>query len=106
MSTKPFELGRTSSKPSEWINSTIDIAVSLLKHRLEILERTSINEFNVNDQIYRELLGRTIWKYSEAYGKFKGCPFWSKKAYNFFNSLNNRSSVEISKNLRHEHTYP
>ena len=106
MSTKPFELGRTSSKPSDWINSTIDIAVSLLKHRLEILERTSINEFNVNDQIYRELLGRTIWKYSEAYGKFKGCPFWSKKAYNFFNSLNNLSSVEISKNLRHEHTYP
>ena len=106
MITKPFETARTSSNPNEWIKSTIDIAVCLLKHRLFELKKTDIEKFNVNDQIYRELLGRTIWKYSEAYGKFKGCPFWSKKAYQFYNSLSSRSSIQISKNLRHEHTYP
>jgi len=60
----------------------------------------------VNDLITKEILGRTIWKYSEAFGKFKGCPFWSVKAYDFYTSQKSKPTTLIAKNLRHEHTFP
>jgi len=106
MNTKPFELGRTTSKPEDWINSTIDIAVNILNHRIKTMDDYSKESMRVNDLITREILGRSIWKYSEAFGKFKGCPFWSVKAYNFYNSQKSKSTAVIAKNLRHEHTFP
>ena len=106
MNTKPFELGRTTSKPEDWINSTIDIAVNILNHRIKTMDDYSKESMRVNDLITREILGRSIWKYSEAFGKFKGCPFWSVKAYNFYNSQKSKSTAVSAKNLRHEHTFP
>ena len=106
METKPFQLGRTNSKPEDWINSTIDIAVNILSHRLKTINDYSKESMRVNDLITKEILGRTIWKYSEAFGKFKGCPFWSVKAYDFYTSQKSKPTTLIAKNLRHEHTYP
>ena len=73
MDTRPFELGRLGSAPNDWINSTIDIAVNILEHRIKTLDQYSLEGQKVNNLITRELLGRSIWKYSEAFGKFKGC---------------------------------
>ena len=106
MSSNPFELGRTNSTPDDWINSTADIAVNILLHRKNTINSYSKESFRINELITRELLGRSIWKYSEAYGKFKGCPFWSVKAYNYYISQQSKSSSKLAKNLRHEHTYP
>jgi len=106
MDTKPFELGRPGSDPNDWINSTVDIAVNILVHRLKTLKFYKDGGKKVNDLITRELLGRSIWKYSEAYGKFKGCPFWSVKAYNLFFKQKTTSVGILGKYLRHEHTFP
>ena len=38
MDTKTFESGRPGSDPNDWINSTIDIAVNILTHRLKTLK--------------------------------------------------------------------
>ena len=106
METKPFQLGRSNSKPEDWINSTIDIAVNILSHRLKAMNDYAEESMRVNNLITREILGRCIWKYSEAFGKFKGCPFWSIEAYNFYIGQKSKSTALIAKNLRHEHTYP
>ena len=106
METKPFQLGRSNSKPEDWINSTIDIAVNILSHRLKTMNDYTEESMRVNNLITREILGRCIWKYSEAFGKFKGCPFWSIEAYNFYINQKSKSTALIAKNLRHEHTYP
>lgn len=106
MDTRPFELGRLGSAPNDWINSTIDIAVNILEHRIKTLDQYSLEGQKVNNLITRELLGRSIWKYSEAFGKFKGCPFWSEKAYKLFITNNSSSVGKLGKYLRHEHTYP
>jgi len=106
METKPFQLGRSNSKPEDWINSTIDIAVNILSHRLKAMNDYAEESMRVNNLITREILGRCIWKYSEAFGKFKGCPFWSIEAYNFYINQKSKSTALIAKNLRHEHTYP
>ena len=106
METKPFQLGRSNSKPEDWINSTIDIAVNILSHRLKTMNDYAEESMRVNNLITREILGRCIWKYSEAFGKFKGCPFWSIEAYNFYIDQKSKSTALIAKNLRHEHTYP
>ena len=106
MDTKPFELGRTNSDPDDWINSTVDITVNILNHRNKTKNDYSKESMRVNDLITRELLGRCIWKYSEAFGKFKGCPFWSIKAYNFYVNQKSKSTALVAKNLRHEHTFP
>ena len=106
METKPFQLGRSNSKPEDWINSTIDIAVNILSHRLKTMSAYPEESMRVNNLITREILGRCIWKYSEAFGKFKGCPFWSIAAYNFYIDQKSKSTALIAKNLRHEHTYP
>tara|TARA_Y100000389_G_C17346284_1_gene456010 strand:+ start:154 stop:756 length:603 start_codon:yes stop_codon:yes gene_type:complete len=106
MDTKPFQLSKLGSNPNDWIEATVDIAVNILNHRLKTLSLFSDEGRKVNDLITRELLGRSIWKYSEAYGKFKGCPFWSVKAYNLFFKQKSSSVGVLGKYLRHEHTFP
>ena len=105
----PFELSRRDSNESKyWIKSTIDIAVSILNNRINSKNLFTEKEFKINENITRELLGRNIWKFSEAYGKFKGCPFWSVNAYNHYLNLKKqkKTKIERDKLLRHEHIYP
>jgi len=109
MENIPFVISRRDiSSSKNWIKFTIDIALNILNHRIKTIKNFSKEEFNINEQITRELLGRNIWKYSEAFGKFKGCPFWSVNAYNQFLLMKNqkKSKAECEKNLRHEHVYP
>mgnify|MGYP000844834777 FL=1 len=106
MDAKPFQLSKLGSNPNDWIEATVDIAVNILKHRLKTLNLYNDEGKKVNDLITRELLGRSIWKYSEAFGKFKGCPFWSVKAYNLFFKQKSSSVGVLGKYLRHEHTFP
>ena len=109
MDNIPFVISRRDiSSSKSWINFTIDIALNILKYRIKNIKNFSKEEFNINEQITRELLGRNIWKYSEAFGKFKGCPFWSVNAYNQFLLMKKqkKSKGECEKNLRHEHVYP
>lgn len=109
MDNIPFVISRRDISSSKcWINFTIDIALNILNHRIKSIKNFSKKEFNINEQITRELLGRNIWKYSEAFGKFKGCPFWSVNAYNQFLLMKKqkKSKAECEKNLRHEHVYP
>ena len=109
MDSIPFDVSRRDILSSEnWINFTLDIAHNILNHRIKTIKNFSKEEFNINEQITRELLGRNIWKYSEAFGKFKGCPFWSVNAYNQFLLMKKqkKSKAECEKNLRHEHVYP
>ena len=61
MNTRPFEK-KSKHKPDDWINSTIDIAVNILSHRIETINNYLKNSMKVNELITRELLGRTIWK--------------------------------------------
>ena len=109
MDNIPFVISRRDiSSSTNWIKFTIDIALNILNHRIKTIKNFSKEEFNINEQITRELLGRNIWKYSEAFGKFKGCPFWSVNAYNQFLLMKKekKSKAECEKNLRHEHVYP
>ena len=109
MDSIPFDVSRRDiSSSKNWIKFTIDIALNILNHRIKTIKNYSKEEFNINEQITRELLGRNIWKYSEAFGKFKGCPFWSVNAYNQFLLIKKekKSKAECEKNLRHEHVYP
>lgn len=109
MDSIPFDVSRRDILSSEnWINFTLDIALNILNHRIKTIKNFSKEEFNINEQITRELLGRNIWKYSEAFGKFKGCPFWSVNAYNQFLLMKKqkKSKAECEKNLGHEHVYP
>ena len=109
MENIPFVISRRDiSSSKNWIKFTIDIALNILNHRIKTIKNFNKEEFNVNEQITRELLGRNIWKYSEAFGKFKGCPFWSVKAFNQFLLMKEqkKNKIECEKNLRHEHVYP
>jgi hypothetical protein len=109
MENIPFVISRRDiSSSKNWIKFTIDIALNILNHRIKTIKNFSKEEFNINEQITRELLGRNIWKYSEAFGKFKGCPFWSANAYNQFLLMKKqkKNKAECEKNLRHEHVYP
>jgi hypothetical protein len=109
MENIPFVISRRDiSSSKNWIKFTIDIALNILNHRIKTIKNFSKEEFNINEQITRELLGRNIWKYSEAFGKFKGCPFWSVNAYNQFLLMKKqkKNKAECEKNLRHEHVYP
>ena len=109
MDNIPFVISRRDiSSSTNWIKFTIGIALNILNHRIKTIKNFSKEEFNINEQITRELLGRNIWKYSEAFGKFKGCPFWSVNAYNHFLLMKKqkKSKAECEKNLRHEHVYP
>jgi hypothetical protein len=110
MSDSPFKVigNRNNDGSLNWIKFTIDIALNILNHRLKSKINYTEKEFHVNELITRELLGRNIWKFSEAYGKFMGCPFWSVKAFDHFSSMkkHNKTKAECEKNLRHEHVYP
>ena len=109
MENIPFDISRRDiSSSKNWIKFTIDIALNILNHRIKTIKNFNKEEFNINEQITRELLGRNIWKYSEAFGKFKGCPFWSVNAYNQFLLMKKqkKNKAECEKNLRHEHVYP
>lgn len=110
MSDSPFKIigNRNGEGAINWIKFTIDIALNILNHRLTSKENYTEEEFHINELITRELLGRNIWKFSEAYGKFRGCPFWSVKAFDHFVSMKkqNKTKAEYEKNLRHEHVYP
>lgn len=109
MSDSPFKvIGNRNGDAINWIKFTIDIALNILNHRLTSKENYTEEEFHINELITRELLGRNIWKFSEAYGKFRGCPFWSVKAFDHFVSMKkqNKTKAEYEKNLRHEHVYP
>jgi len=77
MSDSPFKVigNRNNDGALNWIKFTIDIALNILDHRLKSKINYTEKEFHVNELITRELLGRNIWKFSEAYGKFSGCPF-------------------------------
>ena len=101
-----FNIGRIKHNPKSWIKSTIDITVNSLIYRKKILEQYHTEDFKVFELITRELLGRNIWKYSEAYGKFKGCPFWSMDALKLYETSKNKSLAKVANKLRHEHTYP
>ena len=101
-----FNIGRIKHNPKSWIKSTIDITVNSLIYRKKILEQYHTEDFKVFELITRELLGRNIWKYSEAYGKFKGCPFWSIYALRLYETSKNKSLAKVANKLRHEHTYP
>ena len=101
-----FNIGRIKHNPKSWIKSTIDITVNSLIYRKKILEQYHTEDFKVFELITRELLGRNIWKYSEAYGKFKGCPFWSIDALKLYETSKNKSLAKVANKLRHEHTYP
>ena len=100
-----FNIGRIKHNPKSWIKSTIDITVNSLIYRKKILEQYHTEDFKVFELITRELLGRNIWKYSEAYGKFKGCPFWSIDALKLYETSKNKSLAKVANKLRHEHTY-
>ena len=110
MSDSPFKVigNRNNDGALNWIKFTIDIALNILSHRLISKINYTEEEFHINELITRELLGRNIWKFSEAYGKFSGCPFWSVNAFNHFLSMKkqNKIKAECEKNLRHEHVYP
>ncbi len=110
MSDSPFKIigNRNNDGALNWIKFTIDIALNILNHRLKSKANYTEEEFHINELITRELLGRNIWKFSEAYGKFSGCPFWSVKAFSHFLSMkkHNKTKAECEKNLRHEHVYP
>jgi hypothetical protein len=110
MSDIPFKVigNRNGDGALNWIKSTIDIALNILNHRLKSKKNYTKEEFHINELITRELLGRNIWKFSEAYGKFSGCPFWSVKAFDHFILMRNqnKTKAECEKNLRHEHVYP
>ena len=101
-----FNIGRIKHNPKSWIKSTIDITVNYLIYRKKILEQYHTEDFKVFELITRELLGRNIWKYSEAYGKFKGCPFWSIDALKLYETSKNKSLAKVANKLRQEHTYP
>ena len=109
MSDSPFKVigNRNGDGAINWIKFTIDIALNIINHRLTSKENYTEEEFHINELITRELLGRNIWKFSEAYGKFRGCPFWSVKAFDHFVSMKkqNKTKAEYEKNLSFFHSY-
>jgi len=85
-----------------WIRSALELATLLLRHRVSVLNRLEPSELSVYERVSGELLSRTIWKYSEAHGKFRGNPFWSRKALDHFDEVER----EGDKLFRHEHVFP
>ena len=62
MDNIPFVISRRDiSSSKSWINFTIDIALNILKYRIKNIKNFIKEEFNINEQITRELLGRNIW---------------------------------------------
>jgi hypothetical protein len=84
------------------MKSAIDLAGVLLKHRRSMLDSFSEPELKVYERVSGELLSRTIWKYSEARGKFRGNPIWSRKALAHFDEVERQGE----KLFRHEHVFP
>jgi hypothetical protein len=89
--------GSRHSDAQHWINAAVESAVLLLLHRVSHL---SEGRHKVHESVSRELLSRTIWKYSEAYGKFKGNRYWSTRALKWFEEQGSVSQ------FRHEHVFP
>ncbi|MBI3760216.1 MAG: hypothetical protein HY269_10765, partial [Deltaproteobacteria bacterium] len=65
-SPKPSSSYARHARANHWINAAIESAVLLLRHRIDYRKRVSPDELKVYESVSRELLGRTIWKYSEA----------------------------------------
>src|SRR5208282_3024250 len=85
-----------------WIRSAIELAAVLLGHRRLMLDRLAPSELTVYERVSGELLSRTIWKYSEARGKFRGNLFWSRKALEHFDEVDRMGD----KLFRHEDVFP
>lgn len=98
---KAFSSGRLP-RAEYWIKSAIELSAVLLEHRRLTLARLEPSELKVYERVSGELLGRTIWKYSEARGKFRGNPFWSRKALEHFDEIDRMGE----KLFRHEHVFP
>jgi len=98
---KAFSSGR-HPRAEYWIRSAIELSAVLLGHRRLMLPRLEPSELKVYERVSGELLSRTIWKYSEARGKFRGNPFWSRKALEHFDEVDRMGE----KLFRHEHVFP
>jgi hypothetical protein len=98
---KAFTSGR-HQRTEYWIRSAVELAGVLLGHRSLMLDRLAPSELTVYERVSGELLSRTIWKYSEARGKFRGNAFWSRKALEHFDEVDRMGD----KLFRHEHVLP
>lgn len=98
---KAFTSGR-HQRAEYWISSAIELAALLLGHRRLMLGRLAQAELKVYERVSAELLSRTIWKYSEARGKFRGNSFWSQRALEHFDEVDRMGD----KLFRHEHVLP
>jgi hypothetical protein len=91
---------RTAEEVKHWIAGAVDMAVLILEHR-GAQDRDQNPGLRIYKRISTELLGITIWKYSEAHGhKYRDSPYWSLKASDHYQKGKN------FKGLRHEHVFP
>jgi hypothetical protein len=90
----------------EW-ESASELIVLLLQERLRRLEEGCYS--NANDRHLRRLCSALLWQHSEAFGKYRGCQYWSHGA---IDSFKRHDGVVTSKLLYgndaliHEHLFP
>ncbi len=92
--------------PDDFRQSVINLAVEFLLYRQQVRRSSFYN--NACEKILSEQFSILLWKYTEASGKYVGCPYWSVKAKESFEDTSNgaTSSMPPSKKLRHEHLVP
>lgn len=94
--------------PEEEEQTSADLILQLLVYRKSLQKNQLIN--NSYEKQFKELITTLLWKHTEAYGKYKGCKYWS---YGALESLEKHSdkvitskSIDPDYALRHEHLFP
>jgi hypothetical protein len=94
--------------PKEEEESSEDLIFQLLNYRKTLQDNQQIN--NSYEKQFKEIISTLLWKHTEAYGKYKGCKYWSLGAIESLKRHNNKvvtnKSVDPTHALRHEHLFP
>lgn len=94
--------------PTEEECSSADLILQLLHYRKLLTERESFNDSY--EKQFKTLITTLLWTHTEAYGKYKGCKYWSNGALKSLKKHDGKVVTSISIDpvyaLRHEHLFP
>lgn len=97
---------RKTVDPEAERDSAAHLCHELLFIRLKLIAG---NRYTAStDRHLRELVGITMWKHSEAYGKYTGCPYWTEGALKALKRYGKPPTRKDSptEGLQHEHLVP
>ncbi|MDY6979930.1 MAG: hypothetical protein SV201_08620 [Pseudomonadota bacterium] len=94
--------------PEQEEQSSADLILQLLRYRSKLISNGQSH--NSYEKQFKGLITTLLWSHTEAYGKYKGCRYWSKGALESLDKHNGKvvtnKTIDPTHALRHEHLFP